>query len=156
MIIDNKTILKIIIFVLLLSICFYIIGEAYADETIVNITNNEEKPNITVYNGNDSFVCMEKKNNSYIQIQKSDKLYTDTPTITITSKPSCGCRYSYKYWYTRTYVNYCPNCHRYNSLLKNPKGVREKELTCKYCSSDYCGTCGKEKYSWSRVYLRKA
>lgn len=78
------------------------------------------------------------------------------PTISMWAKPSCGCKYSYKYWYYREFVNYCPNCHHYNVLVKNPKGTYEKEWTCKRCSSDFCGVCGKEKYSWSRVYLRRA
>lgn len=74
--------------------------------------------------------------------------------ITMKAKPSCGCHYSYK-WHTKTFFNYCPNCHRFNCLKKNPKGVHEREFTCKYCDSDFCGTCGKEKFNWSHKYLYK-
>jgi len=81
------------------------------------------------------------------------------PTITMTGKPSCSCgrKYSYR-WYTRTYVNYCPYCHRYGTLYNAHKFQArfEKEITCKKCGSDWCIVCGKEKYSWSKRYLRRA
>lgn len=99
-----------------------------------------------------SYVNMNNKS-SYIEIKTSDRLYTDTSTITIKAKPSCGCRYKYC-WYTSTFINKCPHCGK--KLLINPKGVYEKELTCSKCSADYCGVCGKEKYSWSKYYLTKA
>jgi len=74
------------------------------------------------------------------------------PKITLTGKPSCKscCKQSYT-WRTRTYVNYCPNCKHYNCLLKNPKGVPERELTCKRCSSDFC-VCGHDKSGGKRHY----
>ena len=91
-----------------------------------------------------------------------DKVHTlvarkvkQTPTISMWAKPSVRCGYAYR-WYYRTFIDYCPNCHRYNALLKNPKGVPENEYTCKFCDSDYDGVVGKEKYSWSNVYLRRA
>lgn len=81
------------------------------------------------------------------------------PTITMTGKPSCSCgkRYSYR-WYTRTYINYCPYCHRYGTLYNAHKiqARFEKEITCRKCGSDWCVVCGKEKYSWSRRYLRRS
>ena len=77
-------------------------------------------------------------------------------TITITAKPSCGCNNGY-YWHTRTFIDYCPHCHHYNALYNKHKyqARYEQELTCKFCDSDFCGVCGKTKYSWSRVYLRR-
>lgn len=74
--------------------------------------------------------------------------------INITAKPSCGCNNDYV-WYNHTFVNMCPNCGHINCLLDNPKNVPEHELTCSYCDSDFCGVCGKEKYSWSNVYLEE-
>lgn len=103
---------------------------------------------------------------SYFVANHNDKVYTvkekpkkkrkkHLPTISMWAKPSVRCGYPYK-WYYRTFVDYCPNCHHYNCLLKNPKGVPENEYTCRYCDSDYCAVTGKEKYSWSKVYLRRA
>lgn len=83
----------------------------------------------------------------------SDRIYTDNSIITITAKPSTRCGYSYT-WHTRSWVNKCPHCG--GKLLINPKGVPERELTCAQCSADYCGVCGKEKYSWSSYYLTPA
>ena len=81
-------------------------------------------------------------------------------TITMTGKPSCSrcARNHIPYrWYTRTYVNYCPNCHHYNCLGNKHKSgsVYEQEISCFVCDSDFCVYDGKEKYSWSHVYLRK-
>lgn len=81
------------------------------------------------------------------------------PIVTITAKPSCGCGKHYSYrWRTRTFVDYCPYCHRYGVLrnVHKPQAKWEQELTCTHCGGDYCGNCGKEKYSWSRYYLRRA
>ena len=77
------------------------------------------------------------------------------PLISMWAKPSVRCGYPYK-WYYRTFIDYCPNCHHYNALLKNPKGVPENEYTCRFCDSDFDGVVGKEKYSWSHKYLRRA
>ena len=90
------------------------------------------------------------------QYQKSSKIgLIPKPKITIVDcKPSCGCSHKHTKR-TRIFVNYCPNCHRYCTLLKNPKRVPEKELTCGACDSDFCGNCGKEKMNYSRKHLRK-
>jgi len=101
-------------------------------------------------------------NASVIVASSNDEIHSEpkpkksVPMITFTGKPSCGCNYGY-YWHTRTYVNYCPNCHHYNCLANKHKyGARfEQEISCLRCDSDFCICCGKEKYSWSNVYLRK-
>lgn len=92
-----------------------------------------------------------------IHTEKQKKVEKPKPKVTITAKPSCGCRYSYR-WHTTTFVNYCPHCHRYGTLYNKHKyGARhEHELTCRYDDCDYCGVCGKEKYSWSSYRLTKS
>ena len=47
--------------------------------------------------------------------------------------------------YTTTWLNYCPNCGIYGTLLINPKHTEEGELTCSHCDCDYCGVSGFEK-----------
>lgn len=82
------------------------------------------------------------------------------PKITRTGKPSCGrCKQRgipYKR-FTKTYVNYCPNCYCYGVLgNKHKRGaVAEGEITCFNCDSDFCIYDGKEKMP-RRVFLRKA
>ena len=82
------------------------------------------------------------------------------PTIKLRGRPSCTVCYRkhrpYK-WRTVKFIDYCPHCHRYNVLYNAHKRAarHEKELTCKRCGADYC-VCGKEKYSWSRYYLKRA
>ena len=132
----------------------------YAENnTITNIKNTSDylkDSNITIYNS--SSVVNVNGSASNIVAKSSDKIYTaKQKTITITSKPSCGCGYGY-YWHTFTYVNYCPNCHHYNCLVNKHKWAAryEQELTCKICDCDWCGCCGKMKYSWSHLYLKKA
>ena len=147
----NRIINLIVIFSLLLAFC---VVADYA----TTITNNATEPNVTV---NDSTEVL-GINESVIIASNNDKLYTDkevkekkkTPTISMWAKPSVYSGYSYT-WHKFTFVNYCPNCKHYNCLLKNPKGVPEREYTCGVCDSDYCAVTGKEKYSWSHVYLIK-
>lgn len=76
-------------------------------------------------------------------------------TVSSSSKCSCGSCGDYVY-HTRTYKNYCPNCHRYGTLKWNPKGVYEGEWTCSHCDCDYCAACGKEKIHNHPKHLIKA
>ena len=75
------------------------------------------------------------------------------PKVTMKAKPSCRscCHHAYR-WKVKSWVNYCPHCHKYNCLLKNPKGVHEKEYTCKRCGADYCAFCGHDKHSSYRIH----
>ena len=84
---------------------------------------------------------------------KKTKRNRKKSVITITAKPSCqSCHKHRKYvWSKHRFINYCPHCRKYNTLVKNPKNVYEKELTCSRklggCDSDYCGVCGHDKCS---------
>ena len=149
--IDNiKSLLfGICIVFLLLCVCM---SFDYADnETIINITNNQTPVNIT----EDTSLVNVNKSSSMIIGKASDKVHYQYNTISMWAKPSVRSGYSYR-WYKFTWINYCPNCRHYNCLLKNPKMVPEREYTCRYCDSDFCAVTGKEKYSWSHVYLRRA
>jgi len=140
-----------------------------ADETITVTDNtstldNLSSKNITVINGTyvldknngwaktDGKIYEEKSVNSKNKQKEKSK-----PTITITARPSVRSNYAYK-WYTTTWVDYCPHCHKYGVLYNAHKypARYEQELTCKRCGADYCGVVGKEKYSWSHYYLTKA
>ena len=138
----------ILIVFLLLCICVTV---DYADENITANATVLNDTNCTLVNGTHYSLCDDSG------IAKVHKVVVEKPKyplISMWAKPSCGCNYRYT-WHYRTFINYCPNCHHYGTLRKNPKGVPEREYTCKRCSSDFCGCCGKEKYSWSRVYLRR-
>lgn len=156
----------IIIVSLLLALCVCV---DYASDTITaNNTTLDVPDNTVVVNESTEF------NNEVISMDHKGKVHTDKsvptkkkhkkkkkqlPTVSMTGRPSCSrCARNhmpYK-WSTHTYLDYCPNCHHYNCLVNKHKSgsVHERELTCKYCDSDYCVVCGKEKYSWSRVTLR--
>ena len=142
----------IIVVLLLLGLCVHI---DYADETIIAKNTSLKLPKNTV-KVNESHYTREP-----IVMSSNDKTYTvktkkkSLPTISMWAKPSVRSGYSYT-WYKFTFVDYCPNCGHYHALLKNPKGVAEREYTCKYCDSDFCAVTGKEKYDWSHVYLRRA
>ena len=73
----------------------------------------------------------------------------DNYTLTVTMLPSgTGTISSGQYQYipyTTTWLNYCPHCKYYGTLLVNPKGVPEGEFTCAYCDADYCGVSGLDK-----------
>ena len=151
----KKLLIGIAMVSLLLVLC---VAVDSADESIVinesTLAENVPKGAIIV---NNSSVVAVNRSASVIVAKHSDVIHTikpKYPTIGMWAKPSCGCRYSYK-WHYKTFVNYCPHCKKYGVLRKNPKGVYEKEYTCAVDDCDYCAVCGKEKYSWSRVYLRK-
>ena len=160
---NNKRMIKllsgILVLLILLVVC---ISFDYADNNTVSNNATKVKINYTRVNGT---YYVDLHNNSMIVPKKSDKIHTvknktkkvekKLPTISMWAKPSVRCGYPYK-WYYRTFIDYCPNCKHYNCLLKNPKRVPENEYTCAICDSDFDGVVGKEKYSWSNVYLIKA
>lgn len=150
----KKLVIGIIFVLVLLSICITI---DFADEPIIVTENQTEmkESNATLIDG----VYYDKKiveENGIAKLQKSVTEKAKVPTITITSKPSCGCRNKYV-WHTRTFVNYCPYCKKYGVLTNLHKypARHEQEISCRRCSGDFCGVCGKEKYSWSHKYLRR-
>lgn len=162
MIEDNIKNLTIAILVVMLLLCICISYD-YADDNITISNNITQKQNLTKCSKiNDTYYVLDN-NSSTIQVKNSDKIHQKQPIIkypliTATGKPSCSCgRYYSNRWYTRTYMDYCPHCHRYNVLYNAHKWQAryEQELTCKNCGADYCIVDGHEKYSWSKYYLRK-
>ena len=153
----RKLLFGIAIVGLLLVMC---VAVDYADN-IDYVVNNSDTSTIEIHN-NVSVIGVNETDSNLV-LKSGDKIHTiqaqkpSLPLITMTGKPSCGCNYGY-YWHTRTYINYCPNCHHYNCLgNKHKYNARfEQEISCYNCDSDFCICCGKEKYSWSNVYLRSA
>ena len=79
--------------------------------------------------------------------------FLDNPTLTVNMLPSYSTT-DYQYVnYTTTWLNYCPDCGHYGTLLINPKGTVEGELTCYYCDADFCGVTGHEKIAGSKYEL---
>ena len=143
-------ILGIIGALLLLSVCA---GVDYADESITATAEPMNTTNCTVVDG----VHYDNRVLNGTGVAKVHKIVTEKPKyplISMRAKPSVRSSYSYR-WYKKTFIDYCPHCHHYNVLLKNPKGVPEREYTCRRCGADYCAVTGKEKFSWSHYYLRK-
>lgn len=145
----------IVLTLILLGFCVAI---DYADED-VNVTSNGTVENVNLTNttlvGGTHYVL--SNGSGIAKIQNNGKIIVEKPKYPIISmwaKPSVRTNLPYK-WYYRSFIDYCPHCHRYNVLLKNPKGVPEREYTCKHCGADYDAVIGKEKYSWSHYYLRR-
>ena len=78
----------------------------------------------------------------------------DFKTITVTGYPttagSTGNGSPYKYQkYTKTWANFCPICNRTGTLVDNPKGVKDGEVTCSKskggCDSDWDSVTGRSK-----------
>ena len=143
MIIDltKKLTLAIITVLVLLSICISI---DFADDTIT-VTENQSEVNVTnatLIDGVHYDNRIVNNNTGVASVNNVVTVKSEVPLITITARPSCRCGkyYSYK-WRTRTFINYCPHCHRYNALVNKHKysARHEQELTCKYDDCDYCG-----------------
>ena len=161
MIKDNiKGLLLGIFIVIALLVCCMAIDSAdeniTVDQSMVNDTNT------TVVGGVHYDEKLVKHNSTGIaKVHRIVHIKPHYPVITMTGKPSCSrcarnhCSYT---WRTKTYVNYCPHCHHWNCLGNKHKSgsVHEQEISCFRCDSDFCINCGKTKYSWSNVYLRRA
>ena len=149
---NTKDLICCIIAVLfLLSVCMTI---DYADEDVI-VSGNKTltlPKDAVVVNGTE-YVPL--NNTAKSVIRSTSKVYYKYPVISMWAKPSVRSSYAYR-WYKKTFIDYCPHCKHYRVLLKNPKGVPEREYTCRRCGADYCAVTGKEKYSWSKYYLRKA
>ena len=144
----------IIILCLVLAVCVTV---DYADSDVTVCNNVSSKVNLTKTEKlSDGGVYVDLTNKSHTIVMKSsDRIDYKYPIISMWAKPSVRSSYAYK-WYKKTFIDYCPHCHHYKVLLKNPKGVPEREYTCRRCGADYCAVTGKEKYSWSHYYLRRA
>jgi len=77
---------------------------------------------------------------------------SNTGTVTAYGWNSCSSG-----WFKTggTFINYCPFCHSYGTLIYNPKHTYEGEWTCSKCDADFC-LCGRCKAVGSKVYLIKA
>lgn len=147
----------IFIVLLLLCICATVDYADDVDSIVVteNLTQLNVSENLTLVDGayfdnSDKDIGVAKLQGVVVERQK-------LPLITIVAKPSCSCKNPYR-WHKRTFINYCPYCKMYGvltNLHKHPARF-EQEISCGKCRADFCGVCGKEKYSWSHRYLRKA
>ena len=158
MIIDYIKSLLFGIFIVILLLCGCVSVD-YADDNIT-VTANQSQVNVTnctEINGIHYDTVIVNRSKGHIESYNVVSVKPHYPIVTITAKPSCGCNNGY-YWHKRSFINYCPHCHHYNCLVNKHKWQSryEQELTCKFCDSDFCGVCGKTKYSWSRTYLRRA
>lgn len=156
----KRLLIGIFIVGLLLCVC---VSVDYADDNIT-VTANQSQVNVsncTLVNGVHYDNVIVNRSKGHIENYNVVSVKPHYPIITMTGKPSCSrcARNHIPYrWFTRSYVNYCPNCHRYGTLgNKHKYGSRyEQEITCFHCDSDFCVYDGHEKYSWSNKYLRRA
>ena len=138
---------------LLLSVC---VSVDYADPIITTENNSQmNTSNCTLISGVHYDDMIVNRSNKHIESYNVVVEKPTYPVISMWAKPSVRSGYAYR-WYKKTFIDYCPHCHHYKVLLKNPKGVPEREYTCRHCGADYCAVTGKEKFSWSHYYLRRA
>ena len=161
---DNKKQRKLImgiIAALLILCCCIAIDYSINPQSNGTYNNTTVEQNIIEYN-NTYYADVNETGKAVMNETVAVKPVADT--VTITSKPSCGCNYrepgKYKYkWYTRTFINHCPKCGKWGTLrnVYKPTAKYEYELTCDRrlggCDADYCGVCGKDKFSWSHYYI---
>jgi len=108
-----------------------------------------ELDNVTFIN--DSYILPEgsgeAKSDGKIYTVKKTVKKSEKPIITVYGYPTCyTCWRIEKYRKVkRSYINYCPNCKKYNTLHNNPKKVKDGEITCSKCDCDFCDCCGRDK-----------
>lgn len=146
----------IIILCLVLAVCVTV---DYATDDVTVCNNVSSKVNLTKTEKlSDGGVYVDLTNKSHTIVMKSsDKIHYKYPIVSMWARPSVRCNLPYK-WYYRSFVDYCPHCKRYGVLYDahKPQAKYEHEWTCKRCGADYDAVIGKEKYSWSHYYLRRA
>ena len=147
------------IFIVLLLLCICATVDYADDVDSIIVTENKTQlnvsENLTLVDG--AYFDTSDKDLGVAKLQGVVVERPKLPTITIVAKPSCSCKNPYR-WHKRTFINYCPYCRKYGvltNLHKYPARFKQ-EISCGKCSADFCGVCGKEKYSWSHRYLRKA
>lgn len=134
----------------------YDTNKAYNSKTKTSDSKNLKSNNKIVSTDSSKEKSKTSTNSYKNSAQSSKSTKSSKSTIAITSLPSAGgSGLPYK-WTTNTWGNYCPLCGKDGGLTINPKGVYEKELTCKYCDADYCGSSGKDKAYKSRATLTRA
>ena len=140
---------------LLLTVCITV--DYAANDTITATSNQTLDRNInsSVIVLNDTFYSEEKVGVAKLQKVVIEK--SKYPIVSMWARPSVRCNLPYK-WFHRSFIDYCPHCRRYGVLYDAHKWQArfEHEWTCRRCGADYDAVIGKEKYSWSHYYLRRA
>ena len=127
------------------------------------MANNVAPDNITSSVGDIKYETLVYMESRILNFYNSNRVFAgfvvinnflDNATLTVNMMPSVSSSYQYIN-YTTTWLNYCPKCGYFGTLLINPKHVHEGELTCYFCDSDYCGVTGKDKLVSSDIYLTR-
>lgn len=138
-------------YVLIGIMCIVVVTAAIGDINEKNVKKEKTHKNIIEKSINGTVTVK-----AIIEQTKIKKKYT----ITFTGKCSCRHYSNYKY-HTRTWINYCPMCHKYGTLVKSIKqGHPEGIIICSRayggCDADYCIVHGTEHSSPPRAYLSPA
>ena len=88
--------------------------------------------------------------------QSNDKSKAKSNILTITARCSCS-KYSDYNLHDPSWINYCPECHRYGTLVfDRPKDCPEGMIRCTNCDADFCAVHGKEHICCHPKYLTPA
>ena len=160
---NNSKSFLLLIFIIIISgiVCIAAVYATVSEENLSSNNKTSSNNNDTILSNNTSYVNI--TNNQSVNISDNSSNH-NISTITVHMKPSVETGLEYKY-YTRTWVNYCPFCHKFGTLTDTPKDVNrnstvpEGELTCDMskggCDADFDGVSGKDKL-WRDVYLTPA
>jgi len=76
--------------------------------------------------------------------------------LSVTAKCSCSLYGDYKL-HDPAWVNYCPVCHRYGTLIfEKTCDCPEGMIRCTHCDADFCAVHGKEHVYRHPTYLKHA
>ncbi|OWT32602.1 hypothetical protein BGI41_06825 [Methanobrevibacter sp. 87.7] len=154
---NNSKSFLLLIFIIIISgvLCIAAVYATVSEESLDSGDNSSSNNNTILGDNNGEVNTSDQSDNSSAQ---------NISTITVNMKPSVETGLEYKH-YTRTWVNYCPFCHKFGTLTDTPKDIHrnttvpEGEITCDMskggCDADFDGVSGKDKL-WRDVYLTPA
>ena len=100
-------------------------------------------------------VVSEKIDRTTVWASSSSSSSSSGDCVCFTGKPSCAYECGPFVDTKKCWVNKCPfpSCGGEGTLIFNPKGTKDGEITCSKCGADFCVVCGREKLSPSRARL---
>ncbi len=94
-----------------------------------------------------------QSNTAQVASEPKAKAKARNDVLVVTARCSCSCYQDYKL-HDPSWINYCPVCHRYGTLIfEKTSDCPEGMMRCTCCDADFCAVHGKEHVCRHPTYL---